>query len=578
MNVGSVFRRSLGRLAAVVTTAAAVGLGACTKGDSLVEPPDLPGQPPAVNPQLRAAAFILDINKRTGQIKITQPKVGVVSAPSFSPEVGGPSFSIVGGDVVDLTASNFNASAVGASCAGGVLPGQPGKVCVTLDLAITNKLASVTLQGPTVFPAPPPGTTGPLLFPFEITVTSTPGGATGGQGQGNDVIVENPAYGAVQANAVWDGAPHNFFNDNGCPAGSNDCFRWEEYPDIVAGSTTSGQTVGFFTDPTVGTYRVRLLVASDLVNSGAAPVGDVAGTVSSPQIGNIASATVTVNPGGFTGTTGANGSYAIGNVTTGAKTVAVSNLPAGCTVPASQNVTVNPGATTTVNFSVTCQVPSGTVSGTVTSSLGGGIQNVAVTVAPGGATTTNASGAYSVANVPVGSGTVALSNIPANCTPPAGPSPYTIASAGQVATVNFTLTCTPPPPNSLNGTWTTSGNTASIEFRVNVTSGNIGSTQFTFNVNNAAMTYTGFVGANAPILGNPSATNPPATSITAGGFTTNPAGLTGNLGVITLQFDISGVPSGTVINPTLSGFGALNNSFTNITSTFQINVPSYTRP
>jgi hypothetical protein len=567
MQVGSVGRRPWSRLSIAVAAAVTVGVGACSQGgDSLVEPPNLPGEPPVKDPQLRAAAFILDIDARTGKVKVTKPVGGVNAAASFAPEIGGPSLSIVGGDVVDISVANFAASLVGAACAGNILPGQPGKVCTTVDLSITNKLASVQLVGPTVFPIPPASTSGALLFPYEITVTTTPGGATGGNGQGNDVLVENPAYGAVVPNDVWDGSPHNFFNDAGCPPASNDCYHYEEYPSpIVAGATTNGQKVGFFTDATVGQFRVRLLVAADLQNSGAAPTGTVAGNVTSPQIGDIANATVTVQTGNFTGTTNAAGDYSIGNVTTGAKTVSVSNLPSGCTIPASQNTTVNPGATSTVDFSVTCQVPSGTVSGTVTSSLGGGIQNASVTAAPGGSANTNASGAYSIAGVPVGSGQVSVSNLPSNCTAPAS-QPYTITTAGQVVTVDFVAQCTAPPPNSFIGTWSVSGTTASLELRVNVTSGNIGSMQAVFAVP-SRLTYTGSSGAAAPILGNPSATTPPATSVTFGGFTTAPAGATGNLGIIRLDFTINSGPA-TTLNLQVTNFGALNNAFAPIGSSF----------
>src|SRR5262249_39069940 len=149
---------------------------------------------------------------------------------------GDVEMSLVGGDVVTLTSSNFVASAVGAF--------TPGKVRVTFNINVTNKLNGVQLIGPTVFPAAPAGTTGPLLFPYDIAVAVTSGGTATG-GQGNDIIVTLPSYGLVAPSTDWDGAPHNFFNDTGCPAGSNDCYRWEEFPGpIFPGSTTIAKSVG----------------------------------------------------------------------------------------------------------------------------------------------------------------------------------------------------------------------------------------------------------------------------------------------------------------------------------------------
>jgi hypothetical protein len=74
-----------------------------------------------------------------------------------------------------------------------------------------------------------------------------------------------------------------------------------------------------------------------------------------------------------------------------------------------------------------CSLPSGphnaagaTVSGTVSSSVGGGIVNATVTVTPTAsaslpAVQTSTGGAYTVVNVPAGDGNLAVSNLPTNC-------------------------------------------------------------------------------------------------------------------------------------------------------------------
>ena len=65
------------------------------------------------------------------------------------------------------------------------------------------------------------------------------------------------------------------------------------------------------------------------------------------------------------------------------------------------------------------------------------------------AVSTTATGTFSVQGVPVGSGTgtVALSVYPDDCSAPA-PTPYSGLTAGNVATANVTISCIPPPAPS----------------------------------------------------------------------------------------------------------------------------------
>ena len=439
------------RVFPAVSLAAAALIASACSSDQSGSGPVLPGDPPH-NPQITRAAFLANVNVRTGEIRIAPPELtgtqGSMLRANATPDGQGVELSLVGGDVVTLTSSNFVASAVGAF--------QPGKVRVTFDVNVTNKLNGVQLIGPTVFPAPPAGTTGPLLFPYDIAVAVTSGGTATG-GQGNDIIVTLPSYGLVAPSTDWDGAPHNFFNDTGCPAGANDCYRWEEYPGpIFPGSTTIARSVGFDLDPTVGQFTARLIVAADLQNSGAAPTGTISGTVTSPQIaGGLNGVTVTATAGITTlnGTTAGAGAYSIATVPTGPASVAITGgLPAGCTNPGPQSTTVNNGATSTVNFTVTCPVPSGTVNGTISfTGASPSPTGISVVVTPTGGTAQpavnpNAAGLYSRNAVPVGTGagSVALSNLPAGCTDP-GPGSYTGLTSGGTQSVNFTVACTPPP-------------------------------------------------------------------------------------------------------------------------------------
>jgi hypothetical protein len=456
MRVGTPLGRTASR-AALLLTAATFAACNIEQGTTGARFPDNPGS----NPQFRNAAFIADVNMRTGEIKVIAPITTITpGAPSssMSPMMmnssSGPgiNYSILAGDVVELTTSAFAASNVGQF--------TPGKVRVTFDVNITNRLSSVQLITPT-FPTPPAGVTGVLLFPFENVTIVTSGGTTVG-GDGTEVIVEQPSRGAVEPSVDWDGAPHNFFNDAGCSGADNDCYRYQTFATpLAAGGTSEAQNVGFDIDPTVGRFRARLIVAADLQNSGAAPTGTVAGAVTSPQRGALSGVTVTVTSGNFTGTTNGGGAYSIANVTTGPKTVSLSNLPAGCTNPGSQNTTVTSGNTSTVNFTVVCTVPSGTISGTISSSQGGGLNNVSVSATPTGGSavgpvSTSAAGAYSLAGVPVGgagTGNLSLANLPANCTNP-GAIPYSGLTDGGTITVDVTVPCTPPPQGyQYTATW-----------------------------------------------------------------------------------------------------------------------------
>jgi len=454
-------RRLAARRLAVRSLAATVvfSLAACSQLGDKTAGPILPPNPPE-NPMLSRAAFVFRVNTSTHEVNITAPDVtvnpGAAPVSAVSADLIGPDFSLVAGDVITLTASNYSASAVGQF--------TPNKIRVTFDINITNKLSSVSLITPT-FPAPPPGTSGILMFPFATYVSVTSGGVSVG-GNGDSVIVDLPNQGQVATSTDWNGdgspgsgAPYNFFNDAACPVGSNDCYRYETYAaPLLPGATSAARSVGFDIDPTVSRFSAKIVIAADLQNSGAAPTGTIAGSVSSPQRGALSGVLVTANTGGFTGTTNGTGAYSIANVTTGPKTVTVSNLPAGCSDPGPQSTTVSSGATSTVNFSVTCTVPAGTVSGSLTRtgpaspSLAGTI--VTATPAAAGtspAATTLAAGAanYSISGVAIGSGagagngSVALSNLPGGCS--SAPGSYTGLTLGGTVTVNFTIDCQNPP-------------------------------------------------------------------------------------------------------------------------------------
>jgi hypothetical protein len=527
--------------------AATLGLvAACSNGDSPAGP--RLAQEPTNAPQLRKAAFVADINMRTGKINISEPSGARIDGPALSivGGNGGPDLSILAGDAVTMVATNFRASAVGAFV--------PGKVRVTFDLAVLNKLQGYALITPT-FPASPAPGVGAIVFPFETNVTTTSGGASVG-GDGTEVLIDLPSYGEVVSSSDWNGdgtagsgSPNNFFNDKNCLPADNDCFRWEAFGTgvplpgqtfpipaanitkngatgtvatvlttaphglangdlvVIAGTTnvvngtfpyngtfqatvvdathfsygpvapavgvtatgtavtwskatrgiaslatSSSRVVGFDVDPTVGQFRARMIVAADLM-AGTPPVGDLTGTVSSPQRGALSGVQVAVSGNATPQSTGATGTYSFIGLPIGPKTVSIvpASLPSGCTAPAAQSTSIVGSSSVTVNFSVTCSALVGTVIGTVRSNTAGTLAplpNVTVVVTPTGLAAqpgvlTDGSGQYMRNNVPIGTGagSVAVSGLPGNCIAPSSPASYSGLTNGGSVTVDITVSC-----------------------------------------------------------------------------------------------------------------------------------------
>lgn len=472
------------RAIGALVTAAVVALAACSGGiDGLAPGPNIPNDP-LPNPQFKQAAFLFNVNTSKGTVAVTAPtksvstslaKLGKANGLNLSSGKGPtPSFSLLGGDVLDITASNYHASGVGQGGA------SPGKVLVTFDISVTNKLSGAQLARAAAFPVVP-GTASDnfiFAFPFKNVLVPRAGGATG---SGNTILIDLPNTGLVDASGDWNGNggslngnSWNFFNDNDCAAvGANDCFRYEAFGAPLGPlATTASQTVGFQIDPTVSEFTSFVLLAADVANSGPAVSGTVRARISSPQRGVLSGVTGTINPGGFTGTsdgTAAPGfNLVIPNVNAGpARTLALSGLPAGCTAPAPVTVPAisAAGNIDLADISVTCSAFTGTVSGSINVTLAGGLATApslagaSVTVTPAGAglspVTINpsAAGAFSSANVgysaPSGSGAVSVTGIPAGCTPTSftGATAASYSGLTNVApqTVSFLVTCSPPP-------------------------------------------------------------------------------------------------------------------------------------
>ncbi|WP_309672563.1 hypothetical protein [Gemmatimonas sp.] len=203
----------------------------------------------------RNAAFIVDISTTKRAVKVAAPSGGIAGGSLPQRVFGGDVSvqpSLLGGDAVEMMASNYSAGVIGASA--------PGKILVTFDLTLVNRLRGLRLVTPT-FPLPPNNVTGIQAFPIEVVALTTAGGATV---TGGAITVTSPRSGTAVPSADWDGAPHSFFNDVGCGGLSNDCFRYEPFGTLDASSASPARRVGFLVDPTVGDLRVRIIVAADL--------------------------------------------------------------------------------------------------------------------------------------------------------------------------------------------------------------------------------------------------------------------------------------------------------------------------
>jgi NHL repeat len=197
-----------------------------------------------------------------------------------------------------------------------------------------------------------------------------------------------------------------------------------------------------------------------LTSQGNVPIGAGVGVIVTPQGQSALPAVATSSSSTFmiTGVP----------VSNGTGTLTFTNLPSNCPTPASPTAysgLTNGGTLNLNNITITCNPPSGTISGTITSSLGGGIATIGVVVTPAGgaalpSVTTSSSGSYSVSGVLIGTGatagtgTVTLNHLTANCTQP-NPAPYAGLTNGQTVTVNIAVTCT-TPYGTVRGTLVTS--------------------------------------------------------------------------------------------------------------------------
>jgi hypothetical protein len=255
---------------------AALVLGACSESGVTDPAPLIVDEGPGFE-RVMSASWVVDANLIDETITITPPTSGLsqsrVMADYFGvdPEAD---LSLVGGDVIDVLPVGGTLDFAPANLAS-------GRRRVAFEIQVQNKLSGTALKAPEEFPAPPAGVTSPVIFSFRNVVTTTTGGVTGQQGQGNGVIVETPNEGTViSSDSIWQGPPHNFFNETACGSAtgevdqSTDCFLYlpivEEatLSDTILGLATSEPIrVGYDLELTVNNFRSNLIVGADLIDA-----------------------------------------------------------------------------------------------------------------------------------------------------------------------------------------------------------------------------------------------------------------------------------------------------------------------
>jgi hypothetical protein len=166
---------------------------------------------------------------------------------------------------------------------------------------------------------------------------------------------------------------------------------------LPAGQTTiQASLTGFQSGSTTVTVVAATTTAASaitLVSSSGSITGSVKNTSGAVIVG------ASVGYGGGTATTDANGNYTLTGVPVGTVQLVAS---ASGFQSVTQSVTVNGGATSTANFTLTAAPAGGTVTGKITNASSGAIVTGATVSWSGGSTTSNTSGIYTLTNVTAG--------------------------------------------------------------------------------------------------------------------------------------------------------------------------------
>src|SRR5437667_5083230 len=208
-------------------------------------------------------------------------------------------------------------------------------------------------------------------------------------------------------------------------------------------------------------------------------------------------------------------------------TVELTGVATNCTVtaPNPRTVAVSDGATAVTGFVVTCTALTGSITVT-TATTGSSLPSTYTVTLDGGSSRTISAdgGTTTYTGLTATNHTVALPDVPGNCTVTGGASKTVPVTAGQTTTAAFTITCTalPPPTGDLTVTNSTSGQdldpdgyTVTVDGGQSRSLGVTASTTYTLTAASHTVELSG-IAANCTVSGQ----NPRTVTVPTGGTTT----------------------------------------------------------
>ncbi|HMH81345.1 MAG TPA: hypothetical protein VK531_00635, partial [Gemmatimonadales bacterium] len=224
-------------------------------------------------------------------------------------------------------------------------------------------------------------------------------------------------------------------------------------------------------------------------------------TAAPPTTGDLTITTTTTgesrDPDGYVVTLDGGSSQAIGTNATitatgipaGSHTVVLSGVASNCTVSngTSRTVAVPAGGTVDASFTITCRALTGSLTVTTATTGQNAPTSYTVTVDGGQSRTLPANGGTTTyTGLAATSHTVALTDVPGNCTASGGASKTVTVTASETATAAFAITCT-ALTGSLTVTTATTGQNTPTSYTVTVDGGQ----SRTLPANGGTTTYTG---------------------------------------------------------------------------------------
>lgn len=394
------------------------------------------GLPQGCDPEARdvtvpiAGALVVDITLDCSQVPGTV--TGTVTSPQLGPVAGHDvEYVVVATNVVVATPTDANGGFSFTNV-------PPGDIIVSL----ANRPAGCADPGSVVLTMLPAAT---MVVDFSVDCSPATGTISG--------MVTVPPHGGYPGVGV------------SAVAGTQNCATITDAAGSYSMACPSGSWIVtvFTPDPcdNPGSQTVTVpqgsAVIADFTVTGCPPLaGSLSGTVTSPQLGPLALVKVVVldsRGSSIRYPTVAGGVYDIITVSAGPATVGLESLPPGCTADPPIPVFVPIGGAVTLDFSVDCSGPVGSVTGTVTSPELGPL-SAEVFVGDRGGTLlfgfTDGNGQYTFGRVTPGATNIQITGVPSGCAFPPGQLVTVVASANLV--VDFTVDCSGAPPGPLTGT------------------------------------------------------------------------------------------------------------------------------